>query len=230
MSTFSLEDFDKHIQDLRSQLAFLTCTLDATDHNAPDWLATDLIALRNKSGRLHDDMQRFRDQVESEGLGVKKASSKRLSLEGAKPKLSTSSSTYVADPSTSKDTPAPSSPPVQPPTPKQPNPENDYVVQHIDVTDEVNRRLQENRLRRLMDSPSTSQKRKYNADTRGLETGEGDEDLENEAAGFLDRERSPKKLRASLGFEERLKRKEGVARGEGDDKVDNQMSHKRRRM
>lgn len=198
-------------------------------------------------------MQRFRDQVESEGLGVKKvvlfcfelvpavaqlkmeltfqqASTKRLSLEGAKPKRSTSSSTYVANPSTSKDTPAPSSPPAQPPTPKQPNPENDYVVQHIDVTEEVNRRLQESRLRRLMDSPSTSQKRKYNADTRGLERGEGEGDLENEAAELLDRERSPKKLRASTEFEERLKRKEGVARGEGGDRVEEQISHKRRRI
>jgi hypothetical protein len=35
-------------------------------------LATDLLSLRNKSGRLQDDMKRFRDQLESEGLASKK--------------------------------------------------------------------------------------------------------------------------------------------------------------
>jgi hypothetical protein len=53
-------------------LQFLNEGLDATDHNAPDWLATDLISLRNKSGRLQDDMKRFRDKLQSEGLAVKK--------------------------------------------------------------------------------------------------------------------------------------------------------------
>jgi hypothetical protein len=53
-------------------LQFLNEGLDATDHNAPDWLATDLLSLRNKSGRLQDDMKRFRDQLESEGLATKK--------------------------------------------------------------------------------------------------------------------------------------------------------------
>ena len=67
-----LQDFDTHIENLRSQLRFLNETLDATDHNAPDWLATDLISLRNRSGRLQDDMQRFRDQLETEGLGARK--------------------------------------------------------------------------------------------------------------------------------------------------------------
>jgi|SRR5690242_3431137 len=38
--------------------------------------------------------------------------------------------------------------------------ESTYVVQHIDVTEEVNKRLQESRLRRLMETPSTAQKRK----------------------------------------------------------------------
>jgi hypothetical protein len=54
-------------------LLFLNESLDATDHNAPDWLATDLISLRNKSGRLQDTMKQFRDQLESEGLAEKKA-------------------------------------------------------------------------------------------------------------------------------------------------------------
>jgi hypothetical protein len=72
--TAHLQDFDKHIANLRSQLQFLNGALEATDHNAPDWLATDLVSLRNKSGRLQDDMQRFKDQLESEGYGTKKAS------------------------------------------------------------------------------------------------------------------------------------------------------------
>lgn len=77
LSSFSfthepLQDFDRHIDNLRAQLQFLNEGLDATDHNAPDWLATDLISLRNKSGRLQDDMKRFRDQLQSEGLAVKK--------------------------------------------------------------------------------------------------------------------------------------------------------------
>ena len=66
------QDLDKHIENLRAQLHFLNEGLDATDHNAPDWLATDLLSLRNKSGRLRDDMNRFRDQLESEGLAAKK--------------------------------------------------------------------------------------------------------------------------------------------------------------
>ena len=53
-------------------MQFLNECLDATDHNAPDWLAADLLSLRNKSGRLQDDMKRFRDQLESEGLAAKK--------------------------------------------------------------------------------------------------------------------------------------------------------------
>lgn len=70
--SFDYQDFDQHINNLRDQLLFLNETLEGTDHNAPDWLATDLISLRNKSGRLHDDMKRFRDQLESEGLAEKK--------------------------------------------------------------------------------------------------------------------------------------------------------------
>lgn len=74
LSHFSsqLQDFDRHIENLRSQLQFLNETLEGTDHNAPDWLATDLLSLRNKSGRLQDDMKRFRDQLDSEGLAEKK--------------------------------------------------------------------------------------------------------------------------------------------------------------
>lgn len=69
MSSFSLEAFDSHIENLRTQLQFLNGIL--SDHNAPDWVATDLVSLRNKSGRLQDDMQKFRDQLDNEGLGQK---------------------------------------------------------------------------------------------------------------------------------------------------------------
>jgi len=74
-----VQEFDQHIENLRSQLRFLNETLEATDHNTPDWLATDLISLRNKSGRLQDDMQRFRDQLEREGLGKRTVNSVSLS-------------------------------------------------------------------------------------------------------------------------------------------------------
>ena len=66
------QELDRHLDNLRAQLEFLNKSLDATDHNAPDWLATDLVSLRNKSGRLQDEMKRFRDQLESEGLATKK--------------------------------------------------------------------------------------------------------------------------------------------------------------
>lgn len=80
LSHFSsqLQDFDRHIENLRSQLQFLNETLEGTDHNAPDWLATDLLSLRNKSGRLQDDMKRFRDQLDSEGLAEKKVDRKSV--------------------------------------------------------------------------------------------------------------------------------------------------------
>jgi hypothetical protein len=73
-----LQDLDKHLDNLRAQLEFLNKSLDATDHNAPDWVATDLLSLRNKSGRLQDEMKRFRDQLESEGLATKKVYHARL--------------------------------------------------------------------------------------------------------------------------------------------------------
>ncbi|KAF2709940.1 hypothetical protein K504DRAFT_466389 [Pleomassaria siparia CBS 279.74] len=243
MSTFSLEDFDKHIQSLQSQVAFLTSAFDATDHNAPDWLATDLIALRNKSGRLQDDMQKFRDQLESEGLGVKKTSNKRLSLEGLnlKPKSSPVSVQTTESPSRrgTSQTPTP-----QPPTPKQqpPRPGDDYIVPRIDITEEVNRRLQVSRLQRLMVSPSTAQKRKYDslvAPSSEGGTGEGEDG--EEQLEFDARERSPKKLRAMAdfdgtvpgSFEERFQKRkdESLKRKDGEiQKMPEQNSHKRRRI
>ncbi|KAI4639746.1 hypothetical protein J4E93_009100 [Alternaria ventricosa] len=203
MAKFSLEDFDKHIENLRAQLLFLNETLDATDHNDPDWLATDLISLRNKSGRLQDDMKRFRDQLEDEGLAEKKkvkTSNKRLSIEGAKH----ASTTPTAQPPNSN--PHAISPLVdQSPTPraKRARIEDDYVVQHVDVTEEVNRRLQESRLRRLMQTPSTAQKRKFDAYEDGPRSdGPAGTDEEGQKGGG-EYERTPtKRLRSSGIFEQ----------------------------
>jgi hypothetical protein len=82
-----------------------------------------------------------------------------------------------------------------------------------------------------MDTPSTSQKRKYHA-IEPPQAGNwvGGEDAPFEGESLLDQSRSPKKLRASSGFEgfdERLKRKDGT----GEERVEEQHnSHKRRRM
>lgn len=72
MTNVPFQAFDRHIANLRAQLQYLNEALEATDHNAPDWLATDLLSLRNKSGRLQDDMQRFKEKLEGEGLGTRK--------------------------------------------------------------------------------------------------------------------------------------------------------------
>jgi hypothetical protein len=157
---------------------------------------------------------------------------KRLSLEGLKAQSINLSSMQAHSSSTPRETPTPSSPAQPPtPTPKRTRLESDYVVQHIDVTEEVNRRLQESRLRRLMDTPSTSQKRKYHVfEPPRADNGMGDRYAQTEGETLLDRERSPKKLRASAGFEgfeDRLKRKDGA----GEEKVEEQQNgHKRRRL
>ncbi|KNG45446.1 hypothetical protein TW65_07696 [Stemphylium lycopersici] len=207
MAKLSLE----HINNLRAQLLFLNETLDATDHNAPDWLATDLISLRNKSGRLQDEMKRFRDQLESEGLGQKKVrtSNKRLSIEGAK----LASFTPASEAQTPKSHAL--SPSVdQSPTPraKATQAESTYLVQHVDVTEEVNKRLQESRLRRLMQTPSTAQKRKY--DTYEDEPRSGgpagtDEEGPKGAYSGSEFEKTPtKRLKSSGTFEQVGKRQE----------------------
>lgn len=196
--------------NLRSTLRFFSEALEQTNHNSPEWLATDLLSLRNQTGRLTDGMQKFADQLQAEGLAERKpqapASNKRarLSLEGANRPNPSSSST-------------PSSPQVPnsaaPPQPQhQPtSPHEEYEVQRIDITEEVNRRLQEARLRRLVGSPSTSQKRKFDA-YESMETWGGSEDTpepqEDNALG-----RSPfKRIRATGTFEpiaSVMKRKEG---------------------
>ncbi|KAF2689230.1 hypothetical protein K458DRAFT_290663, partial [Lentithecium fluviatile CBS 122367] len=201
----SIQEIERHIDNVRLQLQFFNEALEATDHRSPDWLATELISLRNKSGRLQDDMQRFKEQLESKGLKKVGSSNKRLSLEGSKPSSRPPDLETSINPSTS---PAPSQNARQSPRPQRS--EDSYVAQHIDVTEEVNRRLRESRLRRLMDSPSTSQKRKRDAfdDTRMGNGGDSEGAVEDD----VDIRRTPtKKLRASGSFEPALKRKENGA-------------------
>ncbi|CAN9186605.1 unnamed protein product [Alternaria alternata] len=233
MAKLSLEDFDKHIENLRAQLLFLNETLDATDHNAPDWLSADLLSLRNKSGRLQDDMKRFRDQLEDEGLAEKKkvkTSNKRLSIEGAK----RPAETPVAQ------TPTPSAHAISPLVDQSPTPrakrtkiEDTYVVQHVDVTEEVNRRLQENRLRRLMQTPSTAQKRKFDSyEEEPRSEGPAGTDEEGSRGGYSasEQERTPtKRLRSSGTFEGLGKRKEDEPAREQDPRFEDRVDVKRRK-
>ncbi|CAI6332763.1 unnamed protein product [Periconia digitata] len=235
MPQFSLDDFDKHIASLQSQLRSLNSALEATDHNSPEWLATDLISLRNKSGRLQDDMQQFRERLESEGLGVRKESNKRLSIEGASDKIppprksleSASAKSFhdleshrrLSSAATTTAVNTAMNPLSSPPPQAQPS-ISDYTPQHMDVSEEVHRRLQESRLRRLMGSPSTSQKRKYNvfeSTKMGVELEGGNAGDEEEEEGG-ETERSPfKRIKASGSFggmvsasiDSVLKRKDG---------------------
>ncbi|UPX17448.1 uncharacterized protein EKO05_0007801 [Ascochyta rabiei] len=213
MSKFSLDDLDKHIENLRAQLQFLNEGLDATDHNAPDWLATDLLSLRNKSGRLQDDMKRFRHQLESEGLATKKTkiTNKRLSIEGAKaPGLQEPSVKKVrlSLPGSEETTEIR---PTDNDLTSQANPAqtgSTYVVEHIDVTEEVNRRLQESRLRRLMETPSTAQKRKRgdDEDTRMASGTEAEPEPTSGYDGNNDDSTPTKRVRTSGAFERATKR------------------------
>ncbi|KAH8724062.1 hypothetical protein GQ44DRAFT_773320 [Phaeosphaeriaceae sp. PMI808] len=233
MAGFSLEDLDTHIENLRTQLQFLKEGLDATDHNAPDWLATDLISLRNKSGRLQDEMKRFRDQLQSEGLVVKKAcaktANKRLSIEGAKPKKPSTPTPQTIDPPNQA-----VSPPVdQSPTPRAKHTplQNSYAGGHVDVTEEVNRRLQESRLRRLMETPSTAHKRKRDALGESPADGEGDTWSSRSGYSGSEYDGTPtKRLKSSGAFEQLLKRKEDGSVQEGaDQRFPDRTDTKRRR-
>lgn len=88
-------------------------------------------------------------------------------------------------------------------------------MQHVDVTEEVQRRLRESRLRRLMDSPSTSQKRKYDAyDEAPSEGATETTDEESTYSGYSrhslhEHDRTPtKRLKSSGTFEHVAKRKD----------------------
>lgn len=66
-----MQDLDKHIANLQAQLTSLAETLDATEPNDPEWLATDLITLKGSTNMLVDNMRRFRKRAVNEGLGVR---------------------------------------------------------------------------------------------------------------------------------------------------------------
>jgi hypothetical protein len=77
---------DTHISNLQSQLRFFTASLasldasaseaeadDATDaERDPEWLVTELIALKGRTGMLVDDLRRVRKRCLSKGLGSRK--------------------------------------------------------------------------------------------------------------------------------------------------------------
>lgn len=157
-------------------------------------------------------------------LTEKKASHKRqrLSIEGgsARPSVSpsnlehTSASDLSLTPPTSKPQPKSQDPasnpnpqyphlPTQSPPAEDPSP---YQVEYVDVTAEVERRLHESRLRSLMDTPATSQKRKFEAledNNRG-----GEEEGEDSREAIFE-ERSPVKKQKTFG------QLEGVLKGPG---------------
>lgn len=133
---------------------------------------------------------------------------KRLSIEAAK---AARSAPNAQSPTVER----PVSPSVeQTPTPKgrSTRAKDDYIVQHIDVTEEVNRRLRESRLRRLMATPSTAQKRKFNAydESRSESTTEAEDELGlRDGQSGSEYERTPtKRLKSSGTFEQMGKRKE----------------------
>lgn len=94
------------------------------------------------------------------------------------------------------------------PRPSTATTESTYVVQHIDVTEEVNRRLQESRLRRLMETPSTAQKRKRDddEDTRMLSGTEAEATPQSGHNGNDNDPTPTKRARLSSSFEQGGKR------------------------
>lgn len=129
------------------------------------------------------------------------------------------------------------SPPVeQTPTPraKPSQPDDGYVTEHIDVTEEVNRRLQESRLRRLMETPSTAQKRKRDALADFQSDGAGDadgDDVSRNGYSASDYDGTPtKRLKSSGTFEQVLKRKEEGGLGGGEERFPDRADFKRRRV
>lgn len=158
------------------------------------------------------------------------SSNKRLSIENAKRGFSASEND-TANVLSNAQYNTPSSPPAQDNTlshsqrARQPS-TDDYAPQHIDVSEEVHRRLNESRLRRLMNTPSTSQKRKYDVFEHGRPGVEAEEEEGEEVGGA---ERSPfKRIRASGSFggmmgasiDAVLKRKDGDGSGGGSGRSD----------
>jgi hypothetical protein len=147
-----------------------------------------------------------------------KTSNKRLSIEGAKAAATSAPRVHFVNAQ-----PSAMSPPVdQSPTPRAnpPQAEDAYVARHVDVTEEVNRRLQESRLRRLMQTPSTAQKRKYNSyeEEPKSEGPAGTDEGPKSGYSGSEYERTPtKRLKSSGTFEQLGKRKEnGNGNGNGN--------------
>jgi len=111
--------------------------------------------------------------------------------------------------------------------------EEAYVVPHVNVTEEVNRRLQMSRLRRLMETPSTAQKRKFDTyeeepRTEGL-VGTDEEGLRVAQSGN-ERDRTPtKRLKSSGTFEHAGKRKESSDLRRHSDRFEDRTDVKRRK-
>jgi hypothetical protein len=108
------------------------------------------------------------------------------------------------------------------------------VVEHVDVTEEVNRRLQESRLRRLMETPSTSQKRKRDALEEPRSGSAADTDIEDRSSrnGYSGSEYDgtpTKRLKSSGTFEQVGKRKEN-GNVVGGERVEDRAKFKRRRV
>ncbi|KAF2015030.1 hypothetical protein BU24DRAFT_493509 [Aaosphaeria arxii CBS 175.79] len=215
MSSLTTSTLESHIASLQSTLSFLTSALDDLDSSGPhetsdrdpEWLATDLISLKGKTGMLVDEMRRVRKRMVSEGvrpapaafgspggakrkrererLGDGEGGSKRLSIEGVKRNSSPPpAETHGADVKDGGEE-------------EEGGAEGGYQVQYVDVSAEVHKRLRESRLRQLMESPKTAQKRKFD-DT----VGSGDEveleggDKEREVELLL---RSPQKKIKMIG-------------------------------
>jgi hypothetical protein len=159
-----------------------------------------------------------------------KTTNKRLSIEGAKRSTPT---TQTPKPTRQAISPATG----QSPTPraKPAQPDNGYVTEHIDVTEEVNRRLQESRLRRLMETPSTSQKRKRDTFDEPRSESAAETDAEDGCSrnGYSGSEYDgtpTKRLKSSGTFDQMLKRKENGGADMGGERQPARADFKRRRV
>ena len=138
-----------------------------------------------------------------------KTSNKRLSIEGGKHD-SPAPKPQSHTPSSQAISPLPG----QSPTPraKSTQAEETHLVPHVDVTEEVNRRLMESRLRRLMQTPSTAQKRKYDEYEdvpKSEESTTADEERSRGQYSGGEFEKTPtKRLRSSGTFEHTGQRQE----------------------
>jgi hypothetical protein len=95
----------------------------------------------------------------------------------------------------------------------------------------VNRRLQESRLRRLMETPSTAQKRKRDALEEVTPDADADEGSTRNGYSGSEYDGTPtKRLKSSGTFEQMLKRKENGGADVGEDRLPDRADFKRRRI